>query len=271
MPFIAALPMYDWPERRGEVDAEWAAIRDRLRARGVDAPGHLTRRNADMPAVPGGIRDALGAVIAPDPATLPADGLHLPTLWRHPALLFGQTCWGPIECGLEPHDAVIGLPDYSGIEGGEGPLYSSAIVMRRRDAPADAACRAPKDGRAVIPLASWRDARFAVNAPDSMSGYIGLKRDLERNGDGLSLFAGMIETGSHRASIRAVADGAADVAAIDARSWHLARQYEPSAQNLGVVGWTSRREGLPFIAAPRLAHFLSPSLSIFSNNERSII
>jgi ABC-type phosphate/phosphonate transport system substrate-binding protein len=263
MPFIVALPMYDWPERRSEVDAEWAAIRDRMRARGIDAPEHLTRRNADMPAVPGGIRDDQGAQIAPDPATLPADDLDLPTLWRHPALLFGQTCWGPMELGLQPHVAVIGQPNYSDVEGGKGPLYSSAIVMRRRDAPAGAERRSPKDRCAVIPLASLRDACFAFNSLDSMSGYLGIKRDLECEGTGLSLFASIIETGSHRASIRAVADGAADVAAIDARSWHLAWQYEPAARNLAVVGWTSRSKGLPFIAAPHLAHLVSPFATYF--------
>ncbi|WP_245296851.1 MULTISPECIES: PhnD/SsuA/transferrin family substrate-binding protein [Rhodomicrobium] len=271
MRYIASLPMYDWPERCGEVDAEWAAIRDRLRACGVDAPEHLTRRNGDMPAVPDGIRDALGAVIASDPAALPADDLHLHTLWRHPALLFGQTCWGPMELGLQPHVAVIGLPDYSGIEGGEGSLYSSAIVMRRSDARARADCRSPEDGRAMVPLGSWRGARFAFNGPDSMSGYIGLKRDVERAGNSLSLFAGTLETGSHRTSIRAVAGGAADVAAIDARSWHLARRFEPSAQTLAVVGWTSRRQGLPFITAPRLARLFTPSRPILFNNEPPLI
>ena len=95
--FVAALPMYDWPERRAEVDAEWAALRDRLRAHGVDAPERLVRRNADLPPVPGGIRDADGAVIAPDPATLAPDEFDLATLWRHPALLLAQTCWGPMQ------------------------------------------------------------------------------------------------------------------------------------------------------------------------------
>ena len=59
--FIAALPMYDWPETRAETDAEWARIRDSLRAQGVDAPESVVRRNADLPPVPGGIRDVPGA------------------------------------------------------------------------------------------------------------------------------------------------------------------------------------------------------------------
>ncbi|MFZ1680726.1 MAG: phosphate ABC transporter substrate-binding protein, partial [Rhizobiaceae bacterium] len=33
--------MYDWPERRAEVDGEWASLRARLVAAGVDAPEHL--------------------------------------------------------------------------------------------------------------------------------------------------------------------------------------------------------------------------------------
>ena len=128
--FIAALPMYDWPDRRAEVDAEWAAIRDRLRAEGVEAPERLVRRNADMPAAPGGIRDDEGRVIAADPATLPPDGLDLATLWRHPRLLFAQACWGPLETtGLADHVEVVAQPDYSGVEGGEGEFYSSALVM----------------------------------------------------------------------------------------------------------------------------------------------
>ena len=132
--FVAALPMYDWPERRAEVDAEWAALRDRLRAHGVDAPERLVRRNADLSPVPGGIRDADGAVIAPDPATLAPDEVDLATLWRHPALLLAQTCWGPMQAtGLAAHVAVVGQPNYSDVEGGQGTLYSSAIVMRAGD------------------------------------------------------------------------------------------------------------------------------------------
>ena len=60
---IACLPMYDWPEARAETDAYWVALRDAFRAAGIKAPQRLVRRNADMPAVPGGIRDQAGAVI----------------------------------------------------------------------------------------------------------------------------------------------------------------------------------------------------------------
>ncbi|KQZ13851.1 phosphate ABC transporter substrate-binding protein [Mesorhizobium sp. Root554] len=298
--FIAALPMYDWPEVRAEIDAEWARLRDSLRQAGVDAPEQLVRRNADMPPVPGGIRDASGEVIAPDPATLPPDELDYPTLWRHRVLLFAQTCWGPMELGLARHVQLLGQPDYSAFEGGQGVFYSSAIVMRRtlpsplwggsdneaeRGAGASLASPpprlktfaaqstladfpgratglarpsdphkgegvgAPADGARFIPIHLLRSQRFIYNSVDSMSGILALTRDLDALGESLDLFASRSESGGHRASIRAVAQGDADVAAIDCRSWAMAQRFEPAAKALAVVGWTARRKGLPYIAA----------------------
>ncbi|RFC68304.1 MULTISPECIES: phosphate/phosphite/phosphonate ABC transporter substrate-binding protein [Mesorhizobium] len=216
---IAALPMYDWPERRGEVDAQWAALRDHLRARGVDAPQELSRRTGD-----------------------------LLDFWKRPDLLFSQTCWGPMEQGLDAFAQVLGQPSYDGIEGGDGELYSSAIIMRRADV-AGGEVAAPAGAEAVLPVELMRGRRFAYNVPDSMSGIIGITRDLEAVGEDIGVFSELIETGGHRGSIRAVADGRADVAAIDCLSWDLAQKYEPPARELVVVGWTAKRKGLPYISA----------------------
>lgn len=246
---IAALPMYDWSERRAEVDGEWAALSAALAERGIEAPASLVRRNADMPAVAGGIRDVTGAVIAPDPATLPPDELDLPTLWRHPALLFGQTCWGPMETtGLAAQVRVIGQPSYDGFEGGRGEFYSSAIVMRRGSTTADHV-HAPDGDTPIILLDLIRDKRLAFNSHDSMSGFIGISRDLAAMGEGLRIFSERLESGGHRASIVAVAEGRADVAAIDCQSWALAQSFEPAARDVVVVGWTGKRKGLPYITS----------------------
>jgi ABC-type phosphate/phosphonate transport system substrate-binding protein len=216
---IAALPMYDWPERRDEVDAEWAVIRDRLRAASVDAPEELTRETGD-----------------------------LYDFWRRPNILLSQTCWGPMEDGLEPLVQVVGQPSYDGIEGGAGEFYSSAIVVRRTDDAPDIA--APVGNAAVVPLERLRGLRFAYNNPDSMSGMMGITRDLEALGEGLTMFSEVLLTGGHRKSVRAVADGIADVAVVDCRSWQLAKQYETAAADaLQVIGWTAKRKGLPFITA----------------------
>lgn len=248
---IAALPMYDWPEARAEVDAQWSRIRGALWEQGVEAPAHLVRRNADMPAVPGGIRDRAGRLVAPDPATLPSEELDYATLWRHPRLLFGQTCWGPLETtGLADHVRVISQPDYSDCEGGSGELYSSAILMRGNET----SMPSPDDGASRLPLELLRGKRFAYNEPHSMSGVMALERDLADAGEGLSIFSSHLQTGGHRASITAVAEGRAEVCAIDCRSWSLFRRFEQdAAKPIRVVGWTARRKGLPYISACEFA------------------
>jgi hypothetical protein len=278
--YIAALPMYDWPEVRAEVDAEWTRLRDALRARGIDAPEGLTREN------------------------MASGGFDLAALWRHPQLLFAQTCWGPMEAGLSAHVQVVGQPDYSAFEGGEGRLYSSAIVMRQEDIRGELCSTAPPsvlpgispsrgeislspppssisraageatmpklpispsegemagrpeggvqalpDDKPLISLDLLRGKRLAYNSRDSMSGFIALGRDLETLGETLAIFSHKIETGGHRASIFAVVEGRADVAAIDCRSWAMAQRFEPAAKALAVVGWTARRKGLPYITA----------------------
>jgi ABC-type phosphate/phosphonate transport system substrate-binding protein len=84
-----------------------------------------------------------------------------------------------------------------------------------------------------------------------MSGYIALERMLKEQGADLDIFVDRIVSGGHRKSIRMVAEGLADVATIDCKSWQLAKQYEPAARDLAVVGWTPMRKGLPFITARR--------------------
>ncbi|MEI8714869.1 phosphate/phosphite/phosphonate ABC transporter substrate-binding protein [Mesorhizobium sp. ISC11] len=243
---VAALPMYDWPEVRDEVDAQWVLLRDAFRQKGIDAPEAIVRRNGDLPPVPGGIRDAAGALIAPDPATLPPDELDFHRLWLHPLLLFAQTCWGPMELGLSRHVQVVGQPSYDAYEGGQGELYSSALVMRIGEGPE---VRSPADGSALIPLDLIRGKRFTFNSLDSMSGIIALTRDLRAADEGLDIFSSRSESGGHRASIVAIAEGWADVAAIDCESWALAQRFEPAARKVAIVGWTGRRKGLPFITA----------------------
>lgn len=248
--YVAALPMYDWPEVRAEVDMRWQRLREAFRLAGVDAPERLARRNGDLPAVPGGILDEHGQLLAPDPADLPADEFDLKMLWLHPGLLFGQTCWGPMETWLAGHVRVIGQPSYDGIKGGSGESYSSAIVMRRGDAGRDVA--PPAGNGPSLPLDLLRGARLAYNDLDSMSGYRGLMHDLAAAGETAGIFKDRVSSGAHRASIRAVAEGRADVAAIDCRSWAMARRFEPAAMELRVVGWTARRKGLPYIASRKL-------------------
>lgn len=240
--------MYDWHETRGETDEEWARLRGLIRDAGFDAPERRSLRNADLPPVPGGIRDDAGRILAPDPATLPPDELDVHALWLHPQLLLAQTCWGPMELGLANHVTVVGQPSYEGFEGGRGELYSSAILMRRS---AEHGVAAPSGDSPLIPLDRIRGKRLAYNSLDSMSGIMALARDLEALGESLDIFSERIATGAHRASIAAVVEGRADVCAIDCRTWRLAQLYKPRAADVAPVGWTGKRKGLPLITSKK--------------------
>lgn len=245
--------MYDWPEERACTDALWARYADALRAAGLDAPAALSRCNADLPPVPGGIRDARGAVVAPDPAACPPRALDVDVLWRHPRLLLAQTCWGPLDTGLAAHVHVLAQPDYSAYEGGSGIFYRSALVMR--GGAADAA--PPAGDAADLPVERLRGLRLACNRPDSMSGRIALERDLRAagalHGDFDAFWSAVVATGTHRGSVIAVAQGRADVAAVDCRSLDLCRRHEPDTARVRVVGWTAARKGLPLVTARALA------------------
>lgn len=204
----AALPMYDWPETRAAVDAAYA----RLRSLVPELPERRER---------------------------PGDAAALNALWRDPALLLAQTCWGPMRAGLAGHVEILAQPRYDDVPGGRGARYRSAIVMRGgRPCP-------PPDGAGAVLPAGIGALRVAINDPLSLSGALALAEDMGDPG----LPGRALATGSHRASIRAVAEGRAALAAIDCRSWAIALAHEPAARELTVTGWTALRPGLPYITS----------------------
>ena len=219
----AALPMYDWPELRNQVDAFYAQLRSLV----PDLPETLTRVETEE---------------------------QIQALWRAPDLMLAQSCWGPMQSGLGAHVHVLAQPRYDDVPGGRDTRYRSAIVMR-----AGQPCAAPLSDGACLPQGLAK-LRPAINAPDSMSGSLALMQDM--NAPELAQRASV--TGSHRASLRAVAEGRADFAAIDCRSWVYAQAHEPTAATLIVTGWTALRPGLPFITSrhtpPRLRSRLAQAL-----------
>ena len=155
-------------------------------------------------------------------------------LWRDRDLLFSQTCGFPLTQAFAGTLRPVATPCYDA-EGCDGPFYRSAVVVRR---PA-----------ALETLADCRGAVCAVNSWDSLSGWQALAAraaPLARDG---GIFAAAQLTGSHLASAAAVADGTADVAAIDAVCWAHIRRYRPqTADRLRVLDWTDPAPGLPFAA-----------------------
>lgn len=213
MPLIATLPMYDWPEARSETDARWSALRDALRGEGFDAPNVLTRPE--------------------DPTAV----------WLSPDLLIGETCSHPLATILHDRVRYLATPVHQA-EGCGAGTYRSVIVRRGPGGHV----AAPSGGGPLIDP-DILSGRLAANEPGSMSGYVALRRDMTAAGLGPPSTDAVLWTGSHRGSIRAVAGGEADHAAIDCVTWQLARRFEPASGQVHVAGWTAARPGLPLITS----------------------
>ncbi|MDO7842043.1 phosphate/phosphite/phosphonate ABC transporter substrate-binding protein [Sphingomonas immobilis] len=124
---IASLGMYVQARQEVANDALWAALAERLRARGVaDVPERLERRRA--------VQD----------------------VWRDPDLLFGQICGFPLVSNPALGLQVLGVPVYDA-PGCEGGRHRSLIIARADDADGIVAYRGR---RAAI---NGRDSNTGMN------------------------------------------------------------------------------------------------------------
>lgn len=104
--WVAALPMYDFPQLRDSTDALWAAVAGRLRAAGLsEVPVGLTRNLSH--------RD----------------------LWGHSELLLAQACEYPLMKSFAGRIRLVATPCYSA-PGCEGRYYRSAVIVRSNDTSA---------------------------------------------------------------------------------------------------------------------------------------
>ncbi|PJK30402.1 hypothetical protein CVT23_07025 [Minwuia thermotolerans] len=150
-------------------------------------------------------------------------------------LLLAQTCGLPFNTRLKDRVRYVATPVHA-MEGCREARYSSAIVTRRGFDP---------DRRTPEAL---RGLRLAVNGTDSWSGYEVVKRWFAAGGTPMP--APHLVSGGHLRSMQAVAEGQADVAAIDAIALGLARNHLPElAGHLQVIGWTESRPAPPFVTA----------------------
>jgi ABC-type phosphate/phosphonate transport system substrate-binding protein len=177
------------------------------------------------------IRDGLRArgLAAPDRLTR-GEGAYW-SAWSAPDLVLSQTCGFPFRTLLHTSVAYVATPDY-GVEGCAPGYYRSVFVARADD---------PRQG-----LADFAGAAFAWNEDLSQSGWAAPQIHAARMG--LRLNA-TLKTGGHRLSAAAVADGRADLAALDAVTWALMLGLDPVVARLRVIALTDPTPGLPLIAA----------------------
>jgi ABC-type phosphate/phosphonate transport system substrate-binding protein len=151
--------------------------------------------------------------------------------WQSPDLVFSQTCGFPFRARLHDQVTLIGTPDY-GIDGCPPGHYVSIYIARADDS------RSLKD---------LDGADFAYNEPMSQSGWAAPQNHAKAIGLHLRP---ALQSGGHRLSALAVAEGRADFAAIDALTWTLLTRYEPWTAKLRKVTQTApATPTLPFITA----------------------
>ena len=188
-----------------------------------------------------GIRDALGAgPDALDRETGYEDG------WARPDLLLGQMCNLPYRARFRDRVTRIACFDY-GLDDTPPGYYHSVFVTRAQDA-----------ARGLPPATL---GRFAYNDALSQSGWGAPSATVTARG---LTFHTTLRTGAHIDSARAVADGRADLAAIDAITWRMLQEWEPFAASLRVVDRTglspsqtlvtaNSNDPVPVLAAVKLA------------------
>ena len=211
------------------------------------------------------LKDAVPALEAVE---LRQPGGDLRAHWLDPALAMSQTCGGPLVASLSGRVAVVGTPHFEA-DGCDGPDYSSLLVTR------------PAVRQTSTGLSYFRAGRAAINSVDSLSGYTALlaaaAAELDRVGaadeNSRQFFRELVTTGSHQESVRCVAEGRADVAAIDCVTFALLRAHRPELLNgVAVFGRTPPLPGLPIIAAsgsPHVAPLRAAWQGLFPGSEHS--
>lgn len=162
-------------------------------------------------------------------------------VWRDPAMVLHQTCGWPLVTELADLVAagrvrVVGAFVHT-VPEALGPTYRSVLVAR--------------SGLAVARPADLAGTHAAVNSTASLSGWVSLVHAV--HGPGATWQGPVTLTGAHAESLRALHDGRAEVASIDAVSFAHVRRWMPElVDGLVVVGNGPRVPCLPVIAGPAL-------------------
>lgn len=152
---------------------------------------------------------------------------------RNPELFIGHTCGYPLMNHLQDVVTPFGVPIFN-VPGVAGNLYSSRIVVA---VDAD-----------INSLADCRNRIVAINASHSNSGMNVLRHAIAGLNPATPFFASVINSGAHLNSLTAVAEGRADVAAIDCVSFQLIEDRWPElTARVRSIGDSVKTCGLPLV------------------------
>ncbi len=150
--------------------------------------------------------------------------------WLSPDLLLSQSCGMPYRERLHSQVSLVGVWDHA-IDCAPGQYYS--VMVARLEDPRDA-------------LSDFALAPLAYNDPMSQSGWAAPQNLALSQG---WHFSKTVQSGSHRSSARMVADGMADLAAIDVISWTMMQRWDSFPSRLKIIARTPPTPALPLITA----------------------
>lgn len=151
--------------------------------------------------------------------------------WLAPDLILSQTCGYPYRARLHGRVGLVGTPDFD-LPGCPPGHYNSVFVVRADD---------PRET-----LNAFASARFAYNEAMSQSGWAAPQTHVRVQGFS---FDTLVQTGAHRASMLAVSEGRADIAALDAQTWRLLQRHDPACDGVRELARTAPTPALPYITA----------------------
>jgi ABC-type phosphate/phosphonate transport system substrate-binding protein len=149
--------------------------------------------------------------------------------WGRADLVVGQICNLPLRARHWGRVTLIAAMDYDVPGSGPG-LYHSVFVVRA-------------DDRATA-LTDCAGYRFVYSDPLSNSGWGAPWQSAQAQGVALNP---VVCSGGHLESIRAVADGRADMAGIDVISFRNFQRWEPVAAQVRIIGRTHDSPGMTLI------------------------
>lgn len=156
-------------------------------------------------------------------------------VWHAPDLLLSQCCGRDLVTHLAGIVVPVAIPTYRAPGCARGS-YCSWLIVR--------------DGDPRRELADLTGATAAINYVGSHSGWVALAHSLAMAGLPERCLARGLLTGSHRASIEAVARGAADLAAIDCVSFALLAREEPELiAAIRILSASEPAPALPYVTS----------------------
>ncbi|SAK58282.1 ABC phosphate/phosphonate transporter, periplasmic ligand binding protein [Caballeronia calidae] len=167
-------------------------------------------------------------------------GPDLTAFWLRDDVLLSQTCGYPLVHALANRVRLVAAPDFD-VPGCENGTYRSVIVAGAHVA--------------ATSIEACRGLRAVYNDDDSNSGMNLFRHAVAPFALDGRFFASVTKTGAHLASLRALAESRADIAAIDCVTFAYAQAHLPElAGAVRVIGTTADASALPFIASTRVPH-----------------